>query len=269
MVVYDNNRNMAIKIISTDINGNKLWVICPKIRYLKYFMEGINPLDFYFSCGIYTINLDKVDYEKRVYIESRIMIDFETKILGVKYAKNLLAEKRDLIKDIYIDDFKQVKDIANQQKYIVLYELYLNTLVSLIELVKFFDEYARLHYFSIIKNSDDLKLLYDLRNLFHHNKSPYLRIENGEIILFCEHFDKNRKYHSFANYKESKCRYNIFINKFVENNKLLNQIEKWAKNQILSIPKGKEIYIMDGYDENKKVIVKKVDAKELIDKHLK
>lgn len=248
--------------------GQEVWIIVPNIEINSF---AINPKKvtfleiFYFFAQALTKTikkkLTKKEEEKLIGTKKRALIELDNKVTALKFlakeckkhGKLLLARK---------DDKKRIYDYKPYQVLLALTESYLNTLHSIYDLITKLDELLGQKFAQDINKEQWFQIDIDLRNVFHHNQSPLLSVEKGEIFFTFERLPRRPKFLK-ESMKNAHGRYQFTLDCEDLSHDILDFLNKWAKKYIDLIDDKETISLIIGHHKDGRIKSKKVTLKEL------
>lgn len=204
--------------------------------------------------------IDKEQYDRLINI---CMFELSNKLQAIMLFNTLLIEY--LLK--YENEINP-ETIINQQNILAVLDAYLNSLHSIRDFMNQVDKIVG------YKNTDlyihplgIFAVLFDLRNIFHHNQSPFIHIENKWINLRFNILPRNPvKIQIFP--QDASGFYSLKINCYELTMHFFSDFNKWAKSYVDLLPGDTILYIFTSRNVNGKWdnITKSIDElKEIVE----
>ncbi len=134
---------------------------------------------------------------------------------------------------------------------------------SIYDSIKEIDNLFGQNHADEIKKEQWFQIDMDLRNVFHHNQSPLLSVENEGILFTFERLPKNPKFLR-SSMKDIQGKYHFSMSCKDMENDIINFLNKWAKNYLDLIDGEETTSIIVGHHKDGRIKSKAVALKDLL-----
>lgn len=197
------------------------------------------------------------DYER---LQNLVMFEIDNKIQALNLFNDLL--KKYCHEQVNLHN---AETFSKEQNVLALLDAYLNSIHSLRDFMLIVDKITKYEFTnSCINPLGIFAVLIDLRNIFHHNQSPFVDIEDSWILLkFNQLPKKPTKIQIFP--KDRNGYYSLKINPNELTHHFYHDFNQWAKSYLDLIPSDTELDIFIDRDTSGKWNTEKHNIKELIE----
>ena len=259
---------MSKRVKAKTKDGQELWIIVPNIGVYS-FATNKNKVTFlevfYFFAQTLVRpakkTLTKSEEEKIFEVKKRALYELNNKVQALKFfANEIYKQEKKLI--ARTDRKKKIYDYSEYQKYLALCEGYLNTFHSIWDFICEYDKLTGNNFSDSIKNEQWFQIDIDIRNIFHHNQSPLLSVENGKILFTFDRLPRSPRFFN-ATMKNPSGRYQVELAAKDLGTDMVDYLNKWAKKYIDLMDEKEEISAIAGFYKDGRTKTKKVTLKEL------
>lgn len=260
---------MSKKVKAKTKAGQKLWILVPSIAINSYAMnpQKVSYLElFYFFAQFLTKTkkkkLTKEEEKRFLETNNRVLIELDNKISALKYfVREITKQEKELLSRR--EKNKRIYDYKPYQKFLALIESYLNTVHSIFDYIRTIDKLLRRRFAKDIEKEEWFKIEIDLRNVFHHNQSPHLRIEKRKIILAFNRLPRDPRYF-VSEMKNARGYYEVEAVAKNIGQDMISFLNNWAKKYLDLIDVTERIQVIRGFHSDGRMKYKEVSLKELL-----
>ena len=207
-------------------------------------------------------SVDLTDKEKEAIVR-RSIFELDNKVVALNY----LAEecKKQANKVVLIKENNKKKNIYDYKPYqifLTLCESYLNTVHSISDSIKAIDKLFKKDFAKKIKQEEWFKIDMDLRNVFHHNESPLLNIEEKEMLFSFERLPERPKFLNEA-MRNPSGKFEFIFDYNDLSNDMLSFLQKWAKEYVDLISDEEIVETIVGYHKDGEQKIKRITLKQI------
>lgn len=233
----------------------------PNIRSPKFDLSKSNYPFYEILCGvIHEIKTDKIgniiEGKKIDRLQNLIMFEISNKIQSTVYFNDLL---KNYIKDEILENNET---FLREQNILAILEAYLNSLHSLRDFMKLVDDITKYDYVKEKFNNRSLfAFIIDIRNIFHHNQSPFINVENGHINIKFNLLPKHPQRIQIIP-KDNNGYYGLKLNINKLTSQFLDDFNNWSKRYLDLFDNDTKVIIFtkmlknDKWDTEEKTIAK-------------
>lgn len=258
---------MSKRVKAKEKTGRELWLLGPNIRVYSFAKNSkkVTFLEIFYFFAQILVNtkkkLTKTEEEKVIEIKKRALIELDNKVSSLKFFANEIRKQGKILLRRK-DNKKKIYDYSPYQTYLAMTEGYLNSLHSIWCFITDYDKLLNKTFAKDIKQEEWFKIDIDLRNIFHHNQSPLLSVENEKAIFTFERLPRDPQFftHSMKNHAGY---YQVYLEEKDLAEEVLNFLNKWAKKYIDLINENEKITTVTGFHKDGRIKTKKVTLKEL------
>lgn len=259
---------MAKRIILRDKIGNRFWVLTPNVSMYNFIKDSkhLTYLEVFYRFGQVLVKprkgISKSEEARMLQSRKRLLVELNNKVVALKflaqecrkYGLRLIARK---------DIKKRVYDYKPYQVFLALCESYLDAVHSTFDCVCDLDKFLGQKFGRAFNKEQWFQIDMDLRNVFHHNQSPLVTVEKGQIVFTIEKLPRKPRFLSQVS-PNPHGQYEFSLDPKDLGEDILASLEKWAKTYLDLIDKAESIDAISGFQKDGGAKQRKVTLKDLM-----